>query len=260
MPVRPRFLFLILLMTLLAGSVHAQQVINLFPGDVIGDNTVINSGTTVNVLGGEIGLGVDLANGRLNIESGNVAVGATGIATGFTNSSNEVNLSGGSVGGFFQLTNSTNLNISGGQIESFGVFSNSTANISGGTVSRFPDIFSSGTVNISGGDIFAIRVFAGGEVNLFGTEFAIDGQSLDLAVGDEFVITQRNVNLSGLLQDGSFIETDLNTTFGSFGGSNPDGAAAGARVTVTVVPEPGAAILIALGVCMAGSRRRRRCV
>jgi len=257
MPVRSRLVFLTLLLTLLASSVHAQTVIDLFPGDVIDNNTVIASGTTVNVLGGDIELGVDLANGTLNVELGNVAVGATGIGTGFTNSNNEVNVSGGTLGGFFQLTNNTELNFSGGQIESFGVFSNSTASISGGSVNRFPDIFDTGTVNITGGDINAIRVFAGGEVNLFGTEFFIDGQALDLTVGEEFVITQRNVNLSGFLADGSFIETDLNTSFGAFGGANPDGAAAGARVTVTAVPEPGTVILFAFGACMATIRRKR---
>ena len=83
-------------------------------------------------------------------------------------------------------------------------------------------------------------------MNLFGTEFFIDGQALDLTFGEEFVITDRNVNLSGFLEDGSFIETDLNTVFGSFGGNNPDGAAAGARVTVTFVPEPGSTVLLLL--------------
>ncbi len=214
----------------------AAQTVNLNPGDSIPNNTVIPSGTTVNVLGGTIGLGVDLSNGVLNIESGSVAVGANGISTGFTNSNNQVNLSDGRVGGFFQLTNRTDLSITGGEIESFGLFDGSTATITGGTVSRFPDIFSGGVVDISGGDVFSIRVFAGGEVNLFGTGFAIDGAPIDLVAGEEFVITRRNVNLSGTLADGSPIETDLNTSFGGFSSSNPDGAASGARVTVTVVP------------------------
>lgn len=99
-------------------------------------------------------------------------LGATNIPTGFTNSNNQVNISGGNVGGFFQLNDSTDLTITGGEIESFGVFgAGTTANISGGTVSRFPDIFSGGVVDISGGDIFSVRVMSGGELNLFGSEF-----------------------------------------------------------------------------------------
>ncbi len=233
-----RFCAFVVLLCLTEGVLSAQNVIDLLPGNQIANGTVIADGTTVNVLGGNIGLGVDLSNGVLNIESGQVAIGATGIPTGFTNSNNQVNVSGGDVGGFFQLFNGTELNLTGGQLNSFGVFSGSTANISGGTVTRFPDIFSSGTVNISGGNVFAIRVFTGGEVNLFGTEFAIDGTPIDLVLGEEFVISDRNVTLTGTLSDGSFIENSLNTTFGGFFSSEPDGVAAGARVTVTRVVEP----------------------
>ena len=233
-----RYFTFVLLLCLTDGVLMAQNVIDLLPGDQIADGTVIADGTIVNVLGGEIGLRVDLSDGELNIESGQVAIGASGVSSGFTNSNNQVNVSGGEVGGFFQLTDSTELNLTGGQLNSFGVFSGSTANISGGTVTRFPDIFSSGTVNISGGDVFAIRVFSGGEVNLFGSVFAIDGIPIDLVAGEEFVVNDRNVTLTGTLSDGSFIETSLTTAFGGFSSSQPDGAAAGARVTVTRVAEP----------------------
>ena len=233
--------FLIAVVTslfLLSGStVQALQVVNLFPGDEIIDGTDIETGATVNVLGGSIGLGVDLSDGVLNVQSGSVALGAGSIATGFTNSNNMVQVSGGSVGGFFQLTNNTQLDVSGGQLESFGVFTGSSANITGGVVTRFPDIFASGVVNISGGNVFSVRVFSGGEVNFFGTEFFLDSEPIDLTLNEEFVITDRNVTLTGILQDGSSIETSLNTSFGGFFSSNPDGAAATARVTVTLVPD-----------------------
>ena len=233
--------FLIAVVTslfLLSGStVQALQVVNLFPSDEITDGTDIETGATVNVLGGSIGLGVDLSDGVLNVQSGSVALGAGSIATGFTNSNNMVQVSGGSVGGFFQLTNNTQLDVSGGQLESFGVFTGSSANITGGVVTRFPDIFASGVVNISGGNVFSVRVFSGGEVNFFGTEFFLDNQPIDLTLNETFVITDRNVTLSGILQDGSSIETSLNTTFGGFFSANPDGAATGARVTVTLVPD-----------------------
>jgi len=147
-----------------------------------------------------------------------------------------VQVSGGSVGGFFQLIN-TQLEISGGQVESFGVFVGSTANITGGAVTRFPDIFSTGVVNISGGNVFSVRVFDGGEVNFFGSEFFLDNQPIDLTLNETLVITDRNVTLTGILQDGSPIETSLNTSFGGFFSADPDGAAAGATVTVTLVPE-----------------------
>ena len=216
------------------------QTIDLLPGQAIQNGTIIPNGTTVNVNGGTIGLSVDLSNGALNINSGNVAIGATGISTGFTNSNNQVTVNGGQVGGFFQLSNQTQLTLNDGQLESFGVFSGSSVTINGGRVTRFPDIFSSGVVDIHGGDIFSIRAFSGSTVNLFGTGFALDGQPIqNLVPGQEFVVSNRNVTLTGVLEDGSPIETSLNTAFGGFFSNNPDGAAADARVTVTLVPAAG---------------------
>ena len=216
------------------------QTIDLLPGQTIQNGTIIPDGTTVNVNGGTIGLSVDLSNGTLNINSGNVAIGATGIPTGFTNSNNQVTVNGGQVGGFFQLFDQTQLTLNDGQLESFGVFSGSSVTINGGRVTRFPDIFSSGVVDIHGGDIFSIRAFSGSTVNLFGTGFALDGQPIqNLVPGQEFVVSNRNVTLTGVLEDGSPIETSLNTNFGGFSSNNPDGADSGARVTVTLVPAAG---------------------
>jgi len=217
------------------GNVSAQTF-DVGPGQTIASGTVIPDGSTVNVNGGTIGLSVDLSNGVLNVNSGSVAIGATGIPTGFTNSTNQVTINGGQVGGFFQLFDQSNLTINGGTIESFGVFSGSTATINGGRVTRFPDIFSSGVVDIHGGDIFSIRVFSGGTVNLFGSDFALNGQPIpNLVPGQEFVVTDRNVTLTGVLEDGSTIETSLNTTAGGFSSANPDAATPGSTVTVTLV-------------------------
>ena len=226
---------LALLISAFASSVNGQSV-DLLAGDTLGPNVVIPDGTTVNVLGGDIGLGVDLSNGTLNVSSGNVAVGSSGIATGFTNTNNTVNVTGGNVGGFFQLIGSTEFNLSGGTIESFGLFDNDTvANITGGTVTRFPDILS-GTANISGGDLFSVRVFNGAEVNFFGSEFSLNGSPLALTPGQEFVIDTRDETLTGTLADGSALEFTLSSSVGAFGGPEPDTAQTGARVTVTLVP------------------------
>ena len=250
------------LTTLSTNSDLRAQTITLLPGNNIADSTVIASGTTVDVQGGSIGLDVDLANGVLNISSGQVAIGASGTAgptSGFTNSNNQVNLSGGTVGGFFQLLNGTSLDVTGGQIESFGVFgAGTTADISGGTVTRFPDIFSGGVVDISGGDVAFVRVFGGGELNLFGTGFAIDGVALSLSPGVQTIVNQRNVTLSGTLGDGSFFTTDLSTAFGGFFSDNPSGAAADALITVTAVPEPASPLCLLVGGFLLAVRRQRK--
>ena len=213
--------------------VSQAQVIDLGPGDSIDNNTQLPEGATVNVNGGTIGLGVELLGGTLNINEGEVALGANSQATGFNNLNNIVNVSGGQVGGFFQLRDGTELFLSGGVVESFGVLSNSTATITGGSVVIFPDIVS-GLVNLRGGDVASIRVFNDGAVNIFGTEFFIDDVLVDdLAVGETRVIPQRNVDLAANLEDGSFFDVFLNP---NIVGLQPDAATFSSTVMITRVP------------------------
>ena len=194
---------------------------------------------------GTIGLGVDFRNGTLRIEGGEVALGANGISTGFTNEGNEVLITGGEVGAFFQLVSGTNMTLAGGSIESFGVFPGSSADIFSGQVTRFPDIWQNGVVRVYGGELFSVRVFDNGEVHFFGNQFFVDGEEVEGLVPNEArEITARNVNFSAVLSDGSPLSFDLNTTAGGFSSANPDGASSGSLVTVTLVAELDAAAVL----------------
>ena len=217
---------------LFAASQTSAQTIDLNPGDSIANNTQIPNGTTVNVNGGTIGLGVELIGGVLNVNDGDVALGANSQATGFNNINNEVNITGGNVGGFFQLRSGTELNLSGGIVESFGVLTNSTATITGGSVLIFPDIVS-GVVNIRGGDVPSVRVFDGGTVNIFGTEFFLDGAPItSIEVGETVEITPRNIDLAVVLEDGSDFGFFLNPVIV---GLQPDAATFASTVLITRV-------------------------
>ena len=220
----------------------AQNIINVnSPATSIDDNTVIPSGSTVIVSdGGSIGLGVDLSNGILLIEGGTVAEGNQTFPGGFSNFTNEVRITGGRVGAFFQLGSGTTLDLSGGEIESFGIFNGSTADVFSGTITRFPDILNGGVARIYGGDVSFLRVFGGGEAHLFGSQFAINGQLITgLTPNEAREITNRNVTLSGILSDGSPFSFDLNTNFGDFSSNNPNGASLAADITVSLVSELG---------------------
>lgn len=134
---------------------------DLVDGDNVPNGTNFDNGCVVNVFdGASIGLPVDLSNGTLNVFGGEIALGASSVATGFTNSNNEVNISGGNIGPFFQFFNSTGL-ITGGTLETFGVFSGSEVTIEGGVVIGFPYVFSNGVVNIRGGTVESIRALPG---------------------------------------------------------------------------------------------------
>ena len=68
-------------------------------------------------------------------------------------------------------------------------------------------------LNISGGDFTTFRSFFTASVNLFGTDFAIDGVPVTgLTMGSPFAITDRNVTLSGTLGDGSTFSNFLDST------------------------------------------------
>ena len=106
-----------------------------------------------------------------------------------------VDISGGTIGNSFFVRASGIVSISGGTIgNNFGVGSSSVLNISGGTI----------------GHGFAAR--SGSEVNISGSEFSVDGVVLDtLQFGQAVTITDRDVTLSGVLDDGEPFSFDLNS-------------------------------------------------
>jgi len=128
----------------------------------------------------------------VNITSGS-------IDSGFNaNSGSEVNIRGGTVGFGFNANSGSEVNICGGILGRFQVFDGSTVNITGGTIGRF---------NV-GGDFDVIA----GQVNLFGSEFFINGLELDsLQLGQAVTITQRDVVLSGTFSDGELFSFPLNS-------------------------------------------------
>ena len=111
-------------MTLPAQTIDLSNVI---AGDIIDNTTVIPDGAVINLNGGTIasgtlfsaaafpngvtlnindgivGLGVEINNSTINIAGGQVALGATDLSEGVNNIDNDVTVTGGAVGNFFQL-------------------------------------------------------------------------------------------------------------------------------------------------------------
>jgi len=193
----------------LAHAALAQPTILVDASNPVTNGTDLPNGAVVTVVdGGVIGLSVDLSNGTLNIEGGEVAIGSTSISSGFTNSNNTVNISGGRVGPFFQFFNSDGT-ITGGELDTFGVFSGSTVTVSGGVVAGFPDVFSGGVVIIEGGSVNTVRALTGSTVELIGTEFALNGQPIEIEVGETIFLSERSQTLTATLADGSAFTHNL---------------------------------------------------
>ena len=251
-------------------------VINL-NGGTIASGTIFGagefpSGVTLNINDGIVGLGVEINNSTINIAGGQVALGASNLSEGVNNFNNTITVTGGDVGGFFQLRNGSTLELVDGTIESFGILGNSSATVTGGA---FTLVDNNDILNIFGGNFTSFRTFLTSSVNLFGTEFAIDDVPISSLSPDvAFEILDRNVTLSGTLSDGSTFtnfldsQTDIDDLdFGPFDSledlqsvpgfalSSPD-----ATITVTLVqnvPEPSSFVLFSLASCVFLGRRRR---
>ncbi len=210
------------------------SVVNISGGSV-GNDFRANTNSQVNISGGSVGDDlVAVFDSQVNISGGDVGSGLR-VAFGGV-----VNISGGTVGQRLEVDNDGVVNISGGSVDSLIANKNGQINISSGNVGAFT-AFRDSQVNINGG-ILEGGYFArsGSEVNLYGTEFLINGIRLqNLTVGEAFVITERNVVLSGLWRDGTSFEFELNSGFVS----GEDLFDFGSKITVTLVPEPGSMLL-----------------
>ena len=177
-------------------------------GGTVGSNFGANNGSEVNISGGSVGDGFDANSGsEVNISGGSVG---DDFQAEFGST---VNISEGEVGIFFNAGSGSTVNISGGTVGSnFNAPSGSTVNISGGAVGSNFIAGGGSTVNISGGTVGSNFFALGSTVNLFGTEFFLNGSLVDtLTLGEPFTIFDRgeDVVLSGVFADGTLFDFDL---------------------------------------------------
>jgi len=253
-------------------------------GGLIGTHFRFYNGTTVNVSGGEFIAFSEAHDGStVNITGGDVGhffsafSGSTvnlseagEIGSGFdANAGSVVNISGGIVGPNFDAKDDSTVNISGGSIFSMNAFNGSNVNFSGGTITGGVNALRGSNLNISGGstryfiranlgskvnisggtrtDFFHARL--GSEINLIGRQFELAGTDITPTLIPQVPLTvdQRQVTLKGILEDGSPFEFELNTTRVN----DENYFHPGAKLTLTLVPEPAALTLLIIGSLMA---------
>lgn len=149
-----------------------------------------------------------------------------------------INISGGSIGNNFDADTGSRVRVFGGAVgELFGLNNGSELIISGGT---FGDGFTA---------------LSGSSLDIFGTEFFLDGEELDSSQLRGFIVTDRDITLSGVLLDGESFSFDLNSIDLP---SNRDFFALDSILTITAVPEPSSAGFITLVIAMGFAWRRRK--
>lgn len=227
--------------------IYTGSTLNL-TGGTIGGRLGAYEGSTVNVSGGEIGSHFyAYAGSVVNVSGGSIA----SIAR--ANAGSTFNVTGGNIGGLFAAYENSVVNLSGGAMGSITANVLSTINISGGTAG-YMHVFNAAEFNLTGGTITgghtrrdSIFSFSGGTIlynfdadagsitNIYGTSFQIDGVELTgLVLNEQFVVSDRNVVLTGILADGSPFEFDLDST----GHGSSDYFHRDSILTVTLVDPP----------------------
>ncbi|MBB6429842.1 PEP-CTERM sorting domain-containing protein [Algisphaera agarilytica] len=168
----------------------------------------LSSGQTLTLKeGGVLGMNYAVFDAELHIEGGHLGDNAELAYS-------TVNISGGTVGKQMRALLGSTVNITGGVIGSdYSANAYSDTHISGGVIGGAFRAHSGSDVNISGGE-FTGRFLAldDSHVRFFGSAFYVDGVLIDgLALGETVSIDQRNVELAGVLADGSDFSFMLNT-------------------------------------------------
>ncbi|QDU58795.1 hypothetical protein [Aeoliella mucimassa] len=217
---------------------------------------------TVDISAGMIDSDFDLEASELYLRGGS-------IGDDFNASKSSLNISGGAIGNNAVVFFLNEVAITGGTIgNNMRVFTSSTATISGGTfgdnftiLPHGPRIVSPDSdeasaafepplaalkgdldydVLISGGTFGDAFKLYEGTLVLVGSEFYLDGIPIEgLGLEEPFELTERDVTLSGVLQDGSPFSFDLNST----SVDNNDYFSPDASLYIAQVPEPQALAL-----------------
>ena len=209
-------------------------------------NSTADEGSTVNISGGDIST-------IFTIEAGSdVSISGGVFGDSFTVlNRGSVDISGGTFDNRINLRGNGELNLSGGTVlGTLSHLSSDVINISGGEING---ISGSGEVNLSGGLINGLVASRLGDLNIFGTEFFIDGDLVEsLDIGETLNLRGQDLTLAGTLLDGS----DFEIQFGS--GVSSQSFANSVNLTLsTVVPEPSSLMLL-IACFGLGTLKRRR--
>ena len=250
--------------------------VSVFSSDVVidggstGTDFEIYTGSTVNLVDGTIGLSSSIgSNGTLTVNGGTVerdfTVNDDGILilnsglvdTGLEAANGaEVIVNGGTIGSeFFASGEETFIEVNGGILRRLRVQNGATIDVNGAdeAVGTFDLIIERGsTLNLRGGGIsdrFSFREDV--NVNIFGTEFFLDDERLELSP-DELFVLDRDLGgvLTSTLLDGSINQLDLDSYRLS------DGTVVSVSLAVGV-PEPSSSALLLLAFVGLLAPRRR---
>jgi hypothetical protein len=202
--------------------------LNVFGGSIF----AVNVGGNVNLFDGHIS--------TLFIDSSTFKMQGGLIDLLDTPFESQVEILGGEISMVFDPVGSK-IQLRDGKIGVLESASDASVYMTGGAVDRVSNFFDS-LMQVSGGQLssdFSTLSGLNTELHLIGTEFQLNGQPIPgLLPGQSVVVPQRNVNIDGVLLDGSSVSLFLSTDMMS-----PQYFAEDATLRLTLVPEATTAFL-----------------
>lgn len=240
--------------------VYEGTQLNVFDGALFEEGIAVVGGAEANIYGGEIDFFLEPSGrdgdppSRINFFDGKLD---GGIYAGSPNA--VINIHGGEIGHVHAWEGI--INVHGGVTNDFLHSGTIPAEVTGGVIAGDFSIYTPGKARISGGRFEgAFVVYDSTEdnfpavVELTGRQFSIDGVDItpSLLPNVPFTIEQRDVNLSGVLADGSEFSFDLNS---NSTGRGSDHVSQFADLTISLIPEPSAAALLLFTIVFQASVR-----
>ena len=205
-------------------GLRAGQTLTVEEGGVLGNFFEMIEGSTLTIDGGILGENAAVVGGTINLNTGEIkraliagdgsVVNISGGSTGNqweAQAGSEFNISGGVMGTEFTALADSVVNISGGTFEEF-VSEGGEVNITGGNLGEDFEAEEGSVVNISGGTLGNSTNFnSGRKVNLFGSDFRMNGVLLDdsLVPGRRLEIAAEDGVLTGVFFDGTAFSFDF---------------------------------------------------
>jgi len=185
----------------------------------------------VDISGGSINILGSLGSSHVNISGGEI----------YNNlecyQSSQVDISCGSISHYLNTYDSSQLNISGGVTVRLACWESSHVNISGGEIGNYLFYtYDNSQVNISGGEIGDLTLLSESKIQIFGSDFAVDGQSVGYG------------ELASIF-GGSYYHEPFRYLTGTLSSGEPINCLflIGNDARIVLVPEPATILLLGLG-------------
>jgi hypothetical protein len=222
------------------GGTH--NIDSKYNNGIVIENSSSGAATTVNIVsGGSVPNFTITGDSYLNVVSGG-SIAEEGVSDAYDNA--QIDIQGGTIVGGVRVHNNVRFSMISGTINQWiRAYDDSVVDISGGIIRSEVMAYDDSIITISNGQIWqTLQILSiDSIVTIFGTNFILDGSSVHGEIFNTLAETNYG-HLTGYYLDGGPINMNLEMQPGT---------------SITLVPEPASAMIMALGATIISLRRRK---